>query len=66
MIELMGSSGIKITPKTYTQSYVISPLDTQPKVSLSFEPGPAFKPITEVEEEKSECDKVEQEMEMFE
>jgi hypothetical protein len=36
---------------------VISPLDTQPKVSLSFEPGPAFKPIPEVEEENSEYDK---------
>ena len=57
MLDLMAASGIKITPRSYTQSYVISPLDTQPKVSLSFEPGPAFKPIPEVEEENSEYDK---------
>jgi hypothetical protein len=57
MIDLMAKSGIHITPRSYTQSFVISPLDTQPKVSLSFEPGPAFKPIPEVEEENSECEK---------
>jgi hypothetical protein len=45
---------------------VISPLDTQPKVSLSFEPGPAFKPIAEAENEDSQSDMdVDEECQMF-
>jgi hypothetical protein len=31
-------------------------LDTQPKVALSFEPGPAFKPIEAIENEESESE----------
>lgn len=61
----MAESQIKLTQKLYVQEHVISPLDTQPKVALSFEPGPQFKPIQEVEEEEAASEVEEDVLQMF-